>query len=281
MGEASIWSPFSIETDSGYSRIVIFDKSLNGHQFRKIIRLALDLWTYSFLIFSLAPAITGQLGKIDSTDEGLTDLLNKIEGGQDSTRANAYLRELRENAQVIEAFYADLGARFSAIPVYAEIVKEKLSQLEMEAIAGTQNIVTFIMDRVMPAVRLCEDVENRLKSLSKQNARAMSLVGKEVELGILRSLDTTSSNTLELGHAVQTLRKMELDVINSLDLTGKRILHLQIAIEVLSVVPLTYYAGHILETLSSSTNKDVLYAVTFIVVFLSMTLIHWFVKRLK
>jgi uncharacterized membrane-anchored protein len=125
---------------------------------------------------------------------------------------SALLSELTEMAARIEAFRARTTFRFAATRAYADLIRSRLDELREDEVSGHLTINEFLSRRLLPAVRTCSGVGERLEDLSRRVDRASDMMRTRVEMAIqqqnrelLSSMDRRSKIQLMMQHTVEGL----------------------------------------------------------------------------
>lgn len=238
------------------TKFIIFNRRMNAYQKKRIIQLVSDSWGYFIVSAYAIRQVKREIERIQRVDEILelflglasqndsntAEDIKRIEESfkkravknnqgnglnelkiPDSIRGKEFewkLYTLLHLTKEIEGFYSRIGNHLSSVAAYSAIVSERLEQLEIKKIHGSQRISTFINERLMPDVRLCENIENQLKALSKQAIRLTDMIQTKV------NLDTQEQNT---------------DLLFELKESSQHQVELQTVVELLSIFPLSYY----------------------------------------
>ncbi len=86
----------------------------------------------------------------------------------------------------IEREIATSTYRFSAARAYGALVEERLQRLQEEEIGGRPRIGSFMMTRLIPALRTCESMHFALKDLADRTTRLMDLIRTRIDLQLSR-----------------------------------------------------------------------------------------------
>jgi uncharacterized membrane-anchored protein len=123
--------------------------------------------------------------------------------------------------------------RFSASAAYAQIVDDRLAQLQCSRIEGVPLMPTFVQAATHPAMRTAQSVSERLRELTRASQLTADLM-------------RTSLTVRQQAQSAEQLSKIEA--------TARTQLLLQECVEGLSAVAITYYAIGVLGYVAKSAG---------------------------
>ena len=218
-GKATTWTDFRIHADRA-SRMVVANESLTPGRTGRLVQRLLEIETYrmmSLLAFPLARTITPQISEMETQ---LADIASQIALTSSLEDEQKQLGDLTHLAAKVEMLNARTDFRFSAAQAYHELVERRLGELDEQKLPGMQQISTFLIRRLSPAMRTTQSVERRLDTLSEHIARASALLRTRVEVSL-------QENNLQLLSSMESGVHMQT--------------RLQETVEGVSVVAISYY----------------------------------------
>jgi uncharacterized membrane-anchored protein len=219
-GSARVWTDFQIHAD-GFNRVLVDDRGLRQRQAGRLVQRILEIETYrifAMLALPLARQYSLELAECDKQLEAVTQRVS-LQGKRDDEQI--LLDELSRIAASVEHIAATTGYRFSATNAYYGLVRRRISELREKRIEGAQLFDEFMERRLLPAVRTCESVSDRVHTLSDRIARVSDLLRTRIDIH---------------------LEAQNRDLLRSMDQRAAMQLRLQEMVEGLSVVVLTYYS---------------------------------------
>lgn len=211
-GCAQVWTSFRIH-DDGYGRFLIYNRDLSDSQQGRLVQRLLEIESYrlmTLLGLPLARAISPQLQSMDQQLAELTQILSA--DGEGCKDEQELLGRLTELAAQVEAYRARSTFRFNATNAYQDLVLARLSELREDEVSGHLTLNEFITRRMIPAVKTCRAVADRLEDLSRRIDRVSDMLRTQVELSIqeqnqelLSSMDRRSKIQLMMQHTVEGL----------------------------------------------------------------------------
>ncbi len=216
--EARIWSDFLLYPD-GMGRLLIRDQSLKsrGDTARLVQRLQ-ELGNYRNLALLGLPDAQSESPLLSALEQKLSALTHEIAAGADGE--SRLLADLSDLSAELARITAATRYRMSATRAYAQLVDDRLRELDVRRIAGFQSLTDFTERRLTPAVRTCESFSHRLDGLSQGASWVSSLMQTRIETKLTRQ------NT---------------ELLQSMNRRARMQLRLQHTIEGLSVFAVTYY----------------------------------------
>jgi uncharacterized membrane-anchored protein len=263
-GRAEVWTDFRIH-DDGFTRILIVDRGLAPSQAGRLVQQALELQTYRSMALLALPLAREAGPVITRIDQSLATLTAEMQSSRGISGEKALLDKLMALSTEIEASISATSYRFSAAAAYHALVQERLDELDETPLEDFATVKAFVERRLAPAMRTCESVAERQRSLSERATRAANLLRTSVDIA---------------------LEAQNSALLTSMDKRAKLQLRLQQTVEGLSVAAITYYLvsllGYLLKALSKplpSLNVDLLRGICIPIVALLVWLAAQRVKR--
>ena len=218
---AQVHFAFDIDT-AGYSRVVVFNKSIEAARMSRVVQRIVELETYrllSLLGLSTVKAYSARLSDIEEVLKGLTnDLAKEIK--KPDGQVQQLLTVLSSQAADVEDIYSRTSYRLSATKAYVGILTGRLERMQLTRLSGFQGVRGFLDRRMTPAMDSCTAFSERLASLSQRINRAGALLRTQTEL---------------------VIQRQNRDLLKSMDQRARHQLRLQQTVERLSIAAVTYY----------------------------------------
>ncbi|MCL2297287.1 MAG: DUF3422 domain-containing protein [Proteobacteria bacterium] len=218
-GNARVFSDF-LASHNGFSRILVRDHQLTGHQPGRLVQRLLDIETYRAMAILGFPRMRSLTQELSRMEQHLSDLTASMSQGADHEHDKQILQKLMRLAGETEHISAASAYRFSAGRAYHALVRHRLEELRETRIEGLPPIHEFLERRFAPAMRTIEAAHERLERLSKRVARAATLLRTTVDVA---------------------LAEQNSALLASMDRRVKMQLRLQEMVEGLSIVVIGYY----------------------------------------
>lgn len=265
-GGASVFSDFLASQD-GFSRILVHDHRMTGHQPGRLVQRLFDIETYRAMAILDFPRMRLLTQEMSRMEQHLSSLTASLAQDTDHEHDKQNLQELMRLAGETEHISASSAYRFSAGRAYHALVEHRLEELRETRIEGMPIIHEFLERRFAPAMRTIESARERLEHLSRRVGRAATLLRTTVDVALAEQNGT---------------------LLASMDKRVKLQLRLQEMVEGLSIVILGYYLTSLLgygykalATLGVPFNVDLAVGATipFVLLGIWMT-IRWRRKKL-
>ena len=211
--------------DSGLVDYRIINRDLDPARLGRLTQRLYEIETYRMLALLGLPLAkqTGQT--LNELEQQLVELVERLGDTEDLSDDQQLLDELFGLAQASERLMANTDYRFSATQAYGRIVRDRLDEVNEQALDHRQPLGEFLERRFEPAMRTTANITRRQENLSARIARTVSLARTRVEV----SLQTQHRTQLEaMAHRAQLQ------------------LRLQRTVEGLSVMAISYYTIGIL-----------------------------------
>lgn len=213
-GGARLWSDFRIH-DDGYGRLVVAANGLPAADLVRCVQRLQELGNYRNLALLGLPVAQEAWARLDGIERRLGDAGRKLTTR--SARDDDLLATLTAETEELLALAAECDFRLNATAAYADIVADRLRELDVVAIAGFPSLLEFTARRFNPAVRTCAAFGLRLRTLNERAQQFTALLRTRVETNIenqngmlLRSLDGSARRQLRLQHLVEELSPVVL-----------------------------------------------------------------------
>lgn len=208
-GGARIWSDFRIH-DDGYGRIVVAANGLAPADLARCIQRLQELGNYRNLALIGLPVAQEAWGRLDAIERRLGAAGHALT--ERKQRDDDLLAALTTETERLLSLGTECNFRMSATAAYAEIVADRLTELEVRRIEGFPSLADFTGRRFNPAIRTCATFSRRLDALSIRAAQFTALLRTRIETNIenqngrlLASLDESARMQLRLQHLVEGL----------------------------------------------------------------------------
>lgn len=208
-GGARIWTDFRIHDDN-YGRLIIAANGLLPGDLVRCVQRLQELGNYRNLALLGLPMAQASWAKLDALERAL-DEAGRSQSSPE-LRDDDLLMHLSELTAELLSITTQCGYRMSATAAYAEIVTNRLAELEVRPIAGFHSLIDFTGRRFKPAVRTCATLTDRLEMLNERAERFTAMLRTRVDTRIenqnarlLASLDRSAKTQLRLQHMVEGL----------------------------------------------------------------------------
>jgi uncharacterized membrane-anchored protein len=217
-GAALALTDFRVRAD-GFSRFVIFDRSLTPRQAGRTVQRLLEIDTYRMMALLTLPVARELAPIIQQAESQLSVCMTRLEQANQSDES-ALLDSLTQLGARIERWDAQYSYRFSAAAAYYELVQRRIAELREMRIPGLQTFGEFTERRLAPAMNTCLTIARRQESVAQRIARANQLLTTRVDISVERQNQA---------------------LLESMNRRAKAQFKLQQTVEGLSVAAITYY----------------------------------------
>lgn len=216
-GKARIWGDFRLKED-GFGHLLIAANGMEPRDITRTVQRLQELGNYRNKALLGLPVAQEHWPRLDAIEAELARLADRlcVQSGRDDD----LMAELSALSLELTTVATMTGYRMSATRAYAQLVQERLEELQVQAIDGFASLNTFTKRRFQPAVRFCEALVVREQQLSERAGRLGSLLRARI--------DTRIEN-------------QNAELMRSMDRSSRLQLRLQQLVEGLSVVALSYY----------------------------------------
>lgn len=206
---ARIWSDFRIHDDN-YGRLLIAANGMPSGDLSRMVQRTQELGNYRNMALVGLPVAQSLWPRMNAVENALEAL------GQSVTvpdaRDDDLLARLSDLALELVSIATESSYRMSATAAYARLVDERLDELTVRPIPGFPSLIDFTKRRLLPAVRTCASLTERINMLSTRSAQFTSLLRTRVETRIenqnvrlLASLERSAAMQVRLQHLVEGL----------------------------------------------------------------------------
>lgn len=209
-GDARVWTAFQLHSD-GFGRLLVYNKQMSDSQLGRLVQRLVEIETYRLMTLLALPEARRTSPSLADMDAKLAHLTGVLADNH-QVDESAVLADLTQMAARIEAFRAQTTFRFTATRAYADLIISRLAELREDEVSGHLTINEFLSRRLLPAVRTCSAVSERLEDLSRRVDRASDMMRTRVEMAIqqqnrelLSSMDKRSRIQLMMQHTVEGL----------------------------------------------------------------------------
>ncbi|NMG53081.1 DUF3422 family protein [Aromatoleum aromaticum] len=220
----------------GFSRFVVFNRSLTPRQAGRSVQRLVEIETYRVMAL-LAFPVAKDVGRLLARAEGeLADLMDNMGNSTSTDDERHVLNRLTRLAAEVERSVARTTFRFGAAAAYYQLVRQRIEDLREVRLDGYPPIREFMDRRLAPAIATCATMARRQEDLSGRIARNSQLLRTRVDIEIERQ---------------------NQELLAQMNRRAKLQLRLQETVEGLSVVAITYYASQLVQYLAKG-GKDYL-----------------------
>jgi uncharacterized membrane-anchored protein len=262
-GKAQLCTAFKLHGD-GFGRFHIRNLGIDDYQMGRLVQRVIEMETYRLLAqlsLPIAKRIAPQLSEMDSQ---LSSMLTSLSTLNSSREERDLLHRLSQLAARLEAYRSETNYRFSATRAYHDLVISRLQNIREMEVEEHMSANEFLSRRLVPALRTCESVQNRLEDLSRRIERAGDLLRTRVNL---------------------TMQAQNKRLLASMDRRSRMQFRMQETVEGLSVAAISYYLVGLVSYLLSGLpleawhlDKKVVLAIAVPAV---VALVWWMTERIK
>lgn len=209
-GAATAITDFRVYPD-GFSRLLVFDRTMTPRQTGRMIQRLLEMETYRILALMALPIARALSPVLTASERELTDITQILVHARDRDEPILFERLTRLAAE-IESKQSQSHYRFEAAAAYHNLVRRRIAELREERIPGLQTFKEFIERRLAPAMDTCQSAAAQHELLSQRLARATQLLSTRVDLTrqaqnqrLLASMNRRANLQLRLQETVERL----------------------------------------------------------------------------
>ncbi|MEQ9331404.1 DUF3422 domain-containing protein [Thalassobaculum sp.] len=207
--------------DDGFERLLLRAAGFEPVLLGQLVQRVLELVTYARFAMLSLPIARAASPRLEGIERGLAEVAGTLADAGRGESDEALLDRLSGHSAELEDVVAASNYRYGASTAYAEIVDNRLRDLQPAALDGHINLVGYLMRRLSPAMRTCASVAARQEALSRRANRLSSLLRTGIEV---------------------RLEAQNRDLLESMNRRSAQALALQRTVEGLSVVAVSYYA---------------------------------------
>jgi uncharacterized membrane-anchored protein len=218
-GKAQLCTAFKLHGD-GFGRFYIRNLGIDDYQMGRLVQRIIELETYRLLAqlsLPIAKRIAPELSEMDCRLSGMLTSLSTLKS---SSEERDLLHRLSQLAAELEVYRTETNYRFSATRAYHDLVLSRLRNIREVEVEEHMSLNEFLSRRLVPALRTCESVQNRLEDLSRRIERAGDLLRTRVNL---------------------TMQEQNKSLLASMDRRSRLQFRMQETVEGLSVAAISYY----------------------------------------
>ena len=218
-GLATVSTDFRIHAD-GFTRTLVHDHGMAARQAGRLVQRLLEIETYRNMALLALPLAREESPAIRRIGESLADLTTRMDALESIEDERALLGRLTGVSAEIEQSIAATSYRFGAAGAYNALVEERIAEVRERRLGHYSTLNSFVERRLAPAMRTCESVAARQRSLSERATRAANLLRTRVDIKV---------------------EGQNRDLLASMNRRAHLQLRLQRTVEGLSVAAIAYY----------------------------------------
>ena len=223
-GAAEIATDHRIAPD-GFTRMLVFDRSLLPRQAGRLVQRLVEIQTYRDMALLALPKAREAAPTIARIDASLAELTGTMTSAGQIDDERRMLERLITLSAEIEENIAGTSYRFAAARAYEGLVVDRVTEIAEVPLGDHPTPSAYVDRRFTPAMRTCDSTAARQSSLSERATRAANLLRTRVDI---------------------TLEAQNRDLLASMDRRARLQLRLQQTVEGLSVAAITYYVVGVL-----------------------------------
>ena len=216
-GPMRMWSDFRLK-DDGYGRLLVAVNDAEPAEITRQVQRLQELGNYRNRALLGLPLARECWPKLDEAEARLRDLAARIDNREETD--DRLMDTLSKLSLELAGIETAISFRMDATKAYAQLVKDRLQQVDPRPIAGFASLPDFIQRRFFPAMNTCEATTARVRQLALRAAQLSSLLRARIETRI-------ENQNAQLLHSMEQSTSMQL--------------RLQQLVEGFSVVALSYY----------------------------------------
>jgi uncharacterized membrane-anchored protein len=206
---ARIWSDFRIG-EGGFGRLLVAANGVPAAELSRLVQRLQELGNYrNMALLGLPMAQTGWL-TLNRIEHELSQLAQDV--ARPDLPDDLLLERVTALSLDLISHSTAVGFRMGATAAYAQLVEERLAELDPRPHEGFQSLSEFTQRRLLPAVRTCAALVRREGEISHRAARFASLLRTRVETRIegqnarmLSSMERSASMQIRLQQLVEGL----------------------------------------------------------------------------
>ena len=212
-----LWSDFRIH-EGGYGRVLLAANGLGASALARLVQRLQELGNYRNLALLGLPVARSSWSELNAVEEELRRIGD--EQLESDMRDDEILAHVSGQSQKLTSLATSANYRMSATAAYAQLVEDRLAELDVRPVEGYPSLVDFTQRRFLPAVRTCAAFSARVDQLSGRAAQLTALLRARIETRI---------------------ENQNARLLASMERSAVMQLRLQQLVEGLSVVALSYY----------------------------------------
>lgn len=212
-----MWSDFRIK-DDGFGRLLVATNGAEPVEVTRQVQRVQELGNYRNRALLGLPVARDCWPKLDEAEGKLRDLAARIEDpDENDDKLTDTLSKLSLELAAIET---SISFRMDATKAYAQLVKDRLVQVDSRHIPGFASLTDFTQRRFFPAMNTCEATTARVRQLALRAAQLASLLRARIDARI---------------------ENQNAQLLGSMEKSTRMQVRLQQLVEGFSVVALSYY----------------------------------------
>lgn len=216
-GDIRMWSDFRIKGD-GFGRLLVAANGADPIEITRQVQRLQELGNYRNRALLGLPVARECWPKLDEAEARLRDLAARIDNRDETD--DQLMDILSKLSLELAAIETSISFRMDATRAYAQLVKDRLAQVDPQPIEGFASLSDFTQRRFFPAMNTCEATTARVRQLALRAAQLASLLRARIETRI-------ENQNARLLHSMEQSTRMQV--------------RLQQLVEGFSVVALSYY----------------------------------------
>ncbi len=220
--------------DDGFERLLLRTAGFEPVLLGQLVQRVLELFTYARFAMLSLPIARAASPRLEGIERGLAEVAGTLADAGRNESDEALLERLSGHSAELEDVVAASNYRYGASTAYADIVDNRLRDLQPAPVDGHINLVGYLMRRLSPAMRTCASVAARQEALSRRANRLSSLLRTGIEV---------------------RLEAQNRDLLESMNRRSAQALALQRTVEGLSVVAVSYYAIRLVKVVLDGLSK--------------------------
>lgn len=215
LGEkARMWSDFRLK-DDGFGKVMVAGGGTHERDLTRFVQRLQELGNYRNRALLGLPVAQSAWPRLDDAEARLTSLADRIARADETD--DALMEDLSALSMDLGAIATSINYRLSATAAYAQLVHERLANLQVGKIEGYASLTDFTQRRFLPAVRTCAAVTERERQLSTRAGNLASLLRARISTRmenqngrLLRSMERSATMQLRLQQLVEGLSVVAL-----------------------------------------------------------------------
>ncbi|NVE94993.1 DUF3422 domain-containing protein [Altererythrobacter lutimaris] len=202
-----IWSDFRIKED-GFGRLLVAANGAEPGELTRQVQRLQELGNYRNRALLGFPVAQACWPKLDDAERRLRELSTRITNGEESD--DALMEALSGLSLELTAIASEISFRMDATKAYAQLVHERLEQVDPRPIDGFASLTDFTQRRFRPAMSTCEATTERVRQLALRASQLASLLRARIETRIenqnarlLLSMEKSTSMQVRLQQLVE------------------------------------------------------------------------------
>ena len=201
------WSDFRIK-DDGFGRLLVAANGAEAGELTRQVQRLQELGNYRNRALLGLPVAQACWPKLDDAERRLRDLSTRITNGEETD--DALMGALSALSLELTAIASEISFRMDATKAYAQLVHERLEQVNPRPIEGYASLTDFTQRRFRPAMSTCEATTERVRQLALRASQLSQLLRVRIETRIenqnaqlLKSMESSTSMQVRLQQLVE------------------------------------------------------------------------------